>query len=230
MSYAIIDKKMPEDAKIRLRLEFSLIELSTQQITYDAISGHPDIFFCQVEDKIIFAKNLPADIRSLIPQKSSTQFIEGEKDVGLKYPENIPYNVSVRHPICIHHFEYTDTYLNKSLQGFEKWQVNQGYSRCNTIILNENFFITSDQPTFEMIQKKGREVLFIQPDPILLPGFNHGFIGGCMGILKKNIYVTGQLDFLKERTSFMNFTKKAGYKVIELYKGPLMDVGSIIFF
>ena len=47
MALSIVDAKMPEEAKCALSGYFDLIEFSSS-ITYESISGHPDIFFCNV--------------------------------------------------------------------------------------------------------------------------------------------------------------------------------------
>jgi hypothetical protein len=55
----IIDHKISVSAKEILSSYGELMELATEGITYPAISGHPDIFFCQVPGKLIVAPNLP---------------------------------------------------------------------------------------------------------------------------------------------------------------------------
>jgi hypothetical protein len=58
----IVDNKITPVAKRRLSSFGELVELKTDGITYPAISGHPDIFFCQSADNLIVAPNLPGRI------------------------------------------------------------------------------------------------------------------------------------------------------------------------
>jgi hypothetical protein len=57
----IVDHKISQRAKEKLSQYGDLVELRTEGITYPAISGHPDIFFCQSADKLIVAPNLPEE-------------------------------------------------------------------------------------------------------------------------------------------------------------------------
>ncbi len=77
----IVDKKISQAAKEMLSSFGELLELKTDGITYPAISGHPDIFFCQAGDKLIVAPNLPEEYLSKL-KSSSSDVIKGELPVG----------------------------------------------------------------------------------------------------------------------------------------------------
>lgn len=68
--------------------------------------------------------------------------------------------------------------------------VNQGYTRCTCLPVDNNSFITSDEGLAKVLEGQGADVLQISPGHILLPGFDYGFIGGCAG----HIYVKGFLE------------------------------------
>ena len=74
MSLIIIDKKIPEEAKIKLSGYGDLLELETIGITYDAISGHPDIFFSVLNNDLIVAPNLPQKFREALKKHSLEVF------------------------------------------------------------------------------------------------------------------------------------------------------------
>ena len=56
--------------------------------------------------------------------------------------------------------------------------VNQGYARCSTLIINEHAAITADPSIASALKNNGVEVLRISPGHILLEGYDYGFIGG----------------------------------------------------
>ena len=56
--YILIDHRIPKEAKIKLASYGQLIELESNEDTYNAISSHPDIFCCQTPDKLIIAPNI----------------------------------------------------------------------------------------------------------------------------------------------------------------------------
>ena len=49
----IIDRKIPSQAKEKLKTIDSLLEIETTNIVYEAISGHPDIFFAEINKSLI---------------------------------------------------------------------------------------------------------------------------------------------------------------------------------
>lgn len=225
---AIADKRIPVKAKKTLENFSRVIWFDTHGITYPAISGHPDIFFTKTNEGLIHAPNLPTPVihellQEQIPLKS------GERIVGGKYPENIAYNALITKRYLIHNLNYTDPIVLKYSMNKEQLHVNQGYTRCNLIFLNDQYFLTSDRGIFNLLQKHKLSGLFIDPTGILLPGLKHGFIGGCMGIMDDQLFVIGNIDFLQEKEALKNLVNDAGLNIISLYDGPLFDGGSILF-
>jgi hypothetical protein len=105
--------------------------------------------------------------------------------------------------------------------------VKQGYTRCNLIPLGNNRFITSDKGIEKTLLQYGLEVLYVDPDGILLPGFNHGFIGGTCGVWQNKLFFIGSLKYFPEGQKIKDFV--TGMEIIELYDGSLFDGGSILF-
>ena len=58
----IADSRMPEEAKRNLKKLGDVLFLNPTEITYKSISAHPDIFFFQTEDGLIYAPNAPKRI------------------------------------------------------------------------------------------------------------------------------------------------------------------------
>ncbi len=54
----IVDKKLDIKMKDKLQEMDEVYQLETCGITYEAISGHPDIFFCKTDKGLISAPNL----------------------------------------------------------------------------------------------------------------------------------------------------------------------------
>ena len=66
----IIDNKLPEAAKKTLSAFGEIIEFSTSEITYEAISGHPDVFFCKTDKTLVVAPNLPQQYKSILKKNN----------------------------------------------------------------------------------------------------------------------------------------------------------------
>ncbi len=227
--YILIDHRIPSEAKANLAMYGQLIELKTKGITYDAISLHPDIFCCQTPDNLIIAPNIPSYIIKTFQEKE-VKYIFGKESVGMQYPQTSHYNAVVTENFLIHNTKNTDEKILKSCSSKKILSVNQGYTRCNLIALNENNFITSDKGIYNQFQScKDFKTLYVNPDKILLPDVNNGFFGGCCGIYKNKLFIIGNLDYLAEGLAVKELATSSSVKIIELYNGQLFDGGSILF-
>ena len=222
----IIDKKIPEPAKRKLANYGKLVEVSTAGICYEAISGHPDIFFCLISDSLITAPNLPQNV---VGEIEDGMIIYGDKIVGNIYPETAHYNAVVTDTCLIHNLNLTDQKIIDFCKEKEHIHVEQGYTRCNLLALKKDNFITSDKGIRRTLINHGKNVLYINPENILLEGFSHGFFGGACGVLDDKVFIIGNLDLIKNGEEIINYLTVLGYQIIELYKGTVFDSGGMIF-
>lgn len=228
MSLIIIDKKIPEAAKTKLSGFGNLLELETEGIAYNAISGHPDIFFSVLNKDLIVAPNLPEKFRIEL-KKRKISFHDGEQAVGQKYPESSIYNIVSTSQFLIHNLKFTDLAVKDLAIGLDQIHVEQAYTRCNLIALKNQQFITSDRGIEKSLKKRSLEVYYSNPEGIILPGFKNGFIGGCAGILGNQLFLIGSLDHYPAGNQLRKQIYAWGYQIVELYTGPLFDGGGILF-
>ena len=222
---------MPHEAKETLSNMGSVTWLEPSDKAYPSISSHPDIFFfCHNErhcNSVICANNVDIDL----PQ--GIEVIRGVKSVGHKYPETIPYNAVGVGNILIHNMLHADSsileFYGKISTKSVQLNVNQGYTRCNLLALNESNYITSDFGIKKVLEENGSNVFFVDPHQITLPGHDYGFFPGCCGLVDDNLVVCGSINRLKECKELRKFVRRNGMKIIELYDGELIDVGSIFF-
>jgi len=224
----LCDRRMPAEARLTLSGFGQVIEFATETITYDAISGHPDIFFCPTPAGLIVAPNLP-DTYFHILNQHSISYIKGSLPVGRKYPATAHYNSLVGNKFIIHNPGIGDPVIRKLNPEPVIIAVKQGYVRCSLVALPNDSFITSDRGIEESLKKQKTEVLYVDPSAIRLDGFAHGFFGGLCGLFENKLFVCGSLNFFKEKDQIESFAARAGMQVVELYKGPPVDVGTIVF-
>jgi hypothetical protein len=222
------DHKIPGAAKKKLESYGEVVLLKTSGIVYDALSGHPDIFLCRVNTELVVAPNLPESYKSIL-EKNDIAFIPGESFVGDKYPETAAYNAVFDGNRLIHNFRYTDSVLTQIAEDLDLVHVNQGYARCNLLALGNNTFVTSDHGIQRVLEHYGFNVLFTDPSDIRLPGVRHGFFGGCCGIHGNDLFILGSLSQLQQGNDVREFIETHGYRIIELYNGPLFDGGGLLF-
>jgi hypothetical protein len=226
--WIIIDKRIPNPAKEKLSTFGSLIEFASHNIVYESISGHPDIFLCQADKKLIIAPNAPDDLVNSL-REQSIGFTFGNLSLGMKYPETARYNAVVTDKFLIHNHKITDLSIIGSAKNKKYIHTNQAYTRCNLIALGNNNYITSDKGIERSLSEQKVNILFVNTEGIELQGFANGFFGGCCGVYDDKLFICGSLDYISAKDSIEGFVKEAGLTITELYDGPLVDGGGIFF-
>lgn len=177
------------------------------------VDCHPDIFMCKMG----------------ISEHS--EIVTAElSEIGEKYPENIRYNAVCTEKFFMHSLKYTSPILLEKarLMGLRLIDVKQGYTKCNTVIVNSNSLITSDPSVYAEASKNGLEVLKISNGYVNLDGFDYGFLGGASGIVGKKIVFCGDLTSHPDYERICDFISNRGVEIKYFKAFPLTDIGSII--
>lgn len=148
-----------------------------------------------------------------------------------EYPLNIALNHLIVNDIFIGKVNNTDKYILKFCEenNYKIINVNQGYTKCSTAIVNRNALITADQSIYNACLKQHIDVLKIDAGDICLYGYNYGFIGGCCCKLSKDIMAfTGKVSKHKNYNEIKSFLLNYGVNLLELSNKPLIDIGGII--
>jgi len=224
----VIDERIPFEAKKRLANFGKLVEFETQNITYPAISGHPDIFLCQTPHSLICAPNLPEKYVALF-ESENILFQIGENKVGEEFPDTVFYNCVVSEDFLLHKKPYTDPQILAHSKQLEFIEIPQAYTRCSLMALPSQNFITSDKGIEKALKRHKLNVNYFSPEEILLPGMQHGFIGGALGLNTGKLFVIGNPDFHSWGTQFKALINQQALELISLYDGPFFDGGGIFF-
>ena len=224
----LCDSKMPAAAKSKLTSYGEVVEFATEGITYEAISGHPDIFFCKTPGGLVVAPNLPAKFFRILDQNCIT-YSRGILPIGKKYPESARYNTLVTKKYIIQNPDIADPVIAELNPAHKIIPVKQGYVQCNLLALPNNTFITSDRGIEKSLKQHDLEVLFVDPSCVQLDGFEHGFFGGACGINGDKLFICGSLHYFAESEMMEKSVSAAGMKIVELYEGQPADVGTILF-
>lgn len=224
----IIDSRMRKKEKEYLSQFGEIIEISPQNIVYDEISGHPDIFFAQINNVIFKAPNFKMN--------QLFNYINGEEDVGMEYPQDIKYNICQIGNNIIHNFKYTDKkileYIDKN--HFRKYQVNQGYSKCNTSVINDKVCITSDYGIYKTLNQSKIDCLYLEEHNIKLLDRKgtetsmKGFIGGASCTINNKFILFGDSNYLNNKEKLVRFLNKYNIELIDFVGLSIHDYGGII--
>jgi len=170
------------------------------------ISCHPDIFMCKLRGGIYFGD---------------------ENRLKMEYPGDCIYNAASlgKYLICS---KYTDSGLITKAN-CNIILVNQGYTKCNLVILDEKHVITEDEGIAKVLNGYSDiECLLISGHEVSLPGHKYGFIGGASGKVGEEIIFNGNLAAHSDFERIKDFIEKTGLKLRYFESYPLTDIGSII--
>jgi len=224
----IADRRIPLPAKNALRQAGDLVLLDGSLSTYKSISGHPDIFMCAGDDKVVVSPDMDHTITEKI-RSYGYSVIMGKKVPSNKYPGSAIYNAVITNNFLIHNLKITDENLLKAFHNKQYIQVFQGYTRCNLLSIGDNAFITSDKGIDKVLTLKGFEVLYVDPSPVILKGHKYGFFPGCCGVNGHTVFINGSLKYHYMKDDIEDFISRHGFEVRELFDGKLTDIGGIIF-
>lgn len=114
-------------------------------------------------------------------------------------------------------------------EGRKLINVRQGYAKCSVAPLSASAAMTADRGLWRALQGEGIETLLLSPGGVRLEGYDHGFIGGCCFLAEPGLLCFfGDLDSHPEGKMIRSFCQRHGISVRSLFKGPLLDIGSVI--
>ncbi len=107
--------------------------------------------------------------------------------------------------------------------------VNQGYAKCSTVIVDERSIITADQSIANAALKNEMDVLVIRPGYVELKGHDYGFLGGACGKIGRDLIAfTGNIELHPDFTKISTFCRLRNVSVLSLTNTPLKDIGGIM--
>lgn len=206
-----------------------VIRIQSTASVYEAISAHADIYACPIGGELILAPEQNAGI-GLVLSSAGVVYSLGSSILQQSYPGNIAYNAVSTENYFIHNLKHTDpVLLDKARRlGLILIDVKQGYTKCNTVVVSPNAFITSDAGIASRLSSYPIDVLLIQSRHVILSGFSQGFLGGASGKVDDTIYFNGDLSRHPDCQRIISFIEARGLSTIYFEDYPLEDIGSII--
>jgi hypothetical protein len=227
---AIIDPRASDDVKENLAgLGLEIIPIPLTDLVAEPVSGHPDIQVFIHGNNAFMHPDISADfIRSVEQYCNVTVCTTG---LDSKYPLDIPYNIACIGNIAIHKKDCTAPEIKKYLSenNINLIHTSQGYSKCSTLIVDNNSLITSDKSIHKSAETMGIDSLLITTGYIDLPGYNYGFIGGASGEFNNTVFFAGRIDHHPDFDRIKNFIISKEKSIIYLSENRADDIGSILF-
>ena len=207
--------------------------VSTSGIVAPPVSDHPDMFMCRmgVDYDSVIVKHPQLSLSLAGPDACSDpdRMISSGNSHFLEYPYDIAYNAACTGKYFVHNLRYTAPELIETARklGITLLDVRQGYTKCSTVVVDENSIITYDHGIGKVCMQAGMDVLIVLPGHVLLPGYNTGFIGGVSGRVGDTVYFNGDLSMHPDHAKITEFIEMRGLRVIYFPDWPLTDIGTI---
>ncbi len=230
--YALIDYRAGDEIiNFFKKLKIEPIKTLKCDDLQEPVDGHPDMVVHPVDyETFVVAPNVYDYYRNVLKSKG-IKVIKGGKTLCRNYPEDIAYNVARIGRYAVHNTKHTDQVLKYYLEeaDIEFIHVNQGYTKCSTSALSDTKALTSDLLIHEKLKSYNIDCMYINPEVVLLEGYNHGFIGGCAGLINEKIFLlTGKILDKNILITLKKFIQSAGYVYDEASNGQIIDLGSMI--
>lgn len=220
MKNLIIDSRIRDVEYEYLSNYFNIIKLPLSEDVYEEISGHSDIFYTKVDNKIICAPNA---------KFITEEFIIGNKKVEKDYPNDVPYNVCQIGDKVIGS-KYTDPSINPDII------VKQGYVKCSIANINDRYCITTDKKISNILTENKIDNLYIQENNIRLLkkdgtlSYMRGFIGGASISFDNKFVLFGDIDKLESSKQIKNYLKERDIELVDFKGLEVYDYGSGVIY
>lgn len=222
----ICDKAVPLSNNFK-----NFIASKSLSVLPSSMRCHTDLQICYIKSGIFLCA---PEVYEYYCEKLSpfgAEVLCGDRIVGDTYGDDCAYNILVMGEYAFHNTKFTP---EKAKKLFEREKiklvhVNQGYTKCAVAPVSEKALITADASIKKAAEALGFDCLEIEWGGVNLPGFEHGFFGGCSGRISKNeFYVCGSLKNHPSRDKIIEFLAKYNLNLIESGENMPLDVGSLI--
>ena len=230
---AITNHTFPKDAEETLeRFGHRVLRLVPHPDLPSPIASHPDTLLFFAPDTIFCTKSYYEIATRELDEISSVygapiRFIK--KEYESEYPKDVLLNAL---PLGKYLFCNSKTIAKELLLlEFLHCHVNQGYTKCSSLPLENQALITADASIAKCAKEHGIDVLQIQKGHISLPGYDYGFIGGCASFAPRGgmntVFFCGNLSGHPDAHRIESFCDLHNFSVVNLSQDRLCDTGTI---
>ena len=227
MSTFVMSGLYPEFCDAVRNLGHNAIETDSVEIFHKPERTHADMQVLPIKDKVFILN----ECKVLASKLSQHKVVYCESKAEREYPKNILLNCLFLNNTLYGKLDYIDKKVIEYCRrhDIKLVNVNQGYTRCSTLVINEKAVITSDKSIEKALKNNGVEVLLISSGNIRLEGFDYGFIGGCGTKINDKIVFFGNIENHPDYRQIKVFLKYYNSTIEILCKHlPLTDIGGIV--
>ena len=233
---ALIGENAPCDVIQRLGDEgFDVMILKKDTRLPSPVASHADMILFEIDGRIFLSVDYAKEHASLVNAIKSAGYCVVLCDCVPQstYPHDVLFNIARVGKNVFANMKHIDQKVKRYLadNGYSLHHVNQGYSKCSTVIIGENAIITADRGIAKKAIALEIDVLLINnsSDGVRLDGYAYGFLGGACGIYEGTLYACGDISLHPDFDRINEFCGAHGISICSLSSDRLYDVGGIFF-
>lgn len=225
MKYAVISGEYPQADKL---LNFGITPLKTclNRAFQRPVAYHADMNIAKIDEEIFIAES-QRELISQIEKIGYNPHIIG--NFSPDYPNDVPLNVAVygKTAVINRKTALPEIVIALETQGYRINYVNQGYTGCSLLFVNEKAAVTTDSGIYSSLHNV-MDILLISPDGITLAGYDYGFIGGSARLIdEKFMLFFGDVSKHRDYDDIRRFLKKHDVDY-DCLPGYLCDIGGAV--
>lgn len=188
---------------------------------------HADMQMLNLNGNLFVNGNCKGVIKTLDKLKVSYIKCDG---IGSRYPDNVALNAALVGGVLLCkekalHSNVKEYCVKNSIKVLN---VNQGYTKCSTLILNRNTIITDDESVEKVSLINNINVLKISKGDIVLDNQTEGFIGGASAVIDNTVYFFGDITLHHDGIKIVEFLGVNNLDYECVIPGRLVDIGGIV--
>jgi len=230
---AVVSCAMPPPALQTLKTVAHTILLPADPLLPPPVASHPDMLLFPIGDTLVVHRQYygvaQREIDTILSLTGMTLCLT-DAPRGPVYPMDVGLNGLI---VGAYLLGRLDTLAPEILSvarsnHITPISVKQGYTGCSALVVGTA--ICSADPSIHKAALSLSLPFISVPDQcILLPGYDHGFFGGCGGCVGDTVFLCGTPDPVQYQT-FLHYTIHQSIQLHCLYDGPLWDCGGIRLF
>ncbi len=193
-----------------------------------AVASHVDMALLHLGYNKILIDKGQKSLKNIL-SKHGFKIFETETEIKGSYPNDVKLNVIISGNKVMCNLKYCDSAIHNLLPDKRFIHVNQGYSKCSVLVVNEDAIITDDESVYRKTVNSNVDCLLVSKGDVSLDGHQYGFIGGASGKIKEDTVVffgdiTKHRDFDKINT----FLSRHNCSFVCTDTEKLRDIGGIV--
>ncbi len=227
---AVVDARCGETIVERLHEYAEEVFLfCSENVTYESVSCHPDIFLYQDSRSLVLAPNAPKALLEAL-SAHSVPFVVGKSEVGFTLSDSCYYNCVATEQTFFHRKGFTDEVVGRMNAEKRFVELPQSYTRCSMLPISEEAFVTSDAGIHRVLLREGFSSFLFSPEKIRIAVHKYGFLGGTCGKMENKLIFMGNPLMHEDGASLCRFVEARGCEIVSLADQYLYDGGGLFFF